>query len=69
MGKFHPYNCSYTIKAKIEDSVGPNMFNHWIFWQTQKDLLGILHRLGNNAFVFADHINSLYRLVVILPNK
>lgn len=69
MDKFHSCNCSCTTKAKIEDSSWPNVFNHWTCWQTLKDLSGILHKLQNNAFEFADHISSLCGLLVIPPNK
>lgn len=69
MDKVHSCKFSYTVKAKIEDSFWLNIFNHWTYWQTLKDLSGILHKLQNNAFEFVDHINSLCGLLVIPSNK
>lgn len=69
MDKFHSCNCFCALKAKTEDLFWPNVFNHCTYWQILKDLSGILHKLQNNAFEFADHINSLCGLLLIPPNK
>ena len=68
MDKFHSSNCSCTLKAD-RGFVWPNVFNQQMYWQSPKDLSGILHKLHNNAFEFADHISFLCGLLVIPPNK